>query len=81
MSRATAARQGWDFGVRFYYGIRAKPPKQVGALAIETVHKGDTSKNIEVVVGKRRKDIGRIAVLDFREPGGQWLTIYREANT
>jgi hypothetical protein len=54
---------GWDWVVRCYYADDVKPPKVPGALAIETVHKGDSSKDIEVAVGHARSDIGRVEAI------------------
>lgn len=54
---------GWDWVVRAYYADDVAPPKTPGALAFETVHKGDVSKDMEVSAAKSRADIGTVAVL------------------
>jgi hypothetical protein len=41
---------GWDWVVRCYYADDVKPPKRPGELAIETVHRGDHSKDTAVAV-------------------------------
>ncbi len=51
-----------DWVCRFYYSELAEPPRVPGELAIETIHRGDVSKDSEVAAGKRRFDIGRIEV-------------------
>jgi len=53
---------GWRWVVSCYYGEAAKPPRQPGDLAIETVHKTDVSKDIEVAAAQSRPEIGRIVV-------------------
>lgn len=55
----------WDWKVRFYYGAGVKPPKVPGELAIETIHMGTSSRDLEISVGKGREDIGRIEVFDL----------------
>lgn len=52
----------WIWMCRFYYNDTVKPPKRPGDLAIETVHASDSSKDIEVTVGERRRDIGKITI-------------------
>ena len=73
-------RDKWDYGVRCIYGIRAKPPRQVGQIAIETVHVGAHSKDMEVSVGRRRHEIGRVDVRDLRRSDAPWETVYTEPN-
>lgn len=55
--------RGWDWVVRCYYADDVDPPKVPGELAIETVHKGDSSKDMEVLVASRRGDIGRVEAI------------------
>ena len=49
--------QGWDWIVRCTYNEKAKPPRVPGTLAIETVHKGDSSRDMEVMAAETRDDI------------------------
>lgn len=69
----------WDYAVRCYYGIRAKAPKIAGQLAIETVHVGKHSRDMEISAGKRRREIGRVDTRNLRADG-PWETVYTEAN-
>lgn len=55
-------RDGWKWRVTCYYGPEAKRPKRPGAVAIETVHKSDHSKDMEVAAGEARDDIGSVVV-------------------
>lgn len=64
----------WDFDVRLFYG-RASPAP--GFMALETKHRGDFSKDMEVDAGKSRADIGRIDVKDRNGAAG-WVTVYSE---
>lgn len=52
--------EGWRYLVRGYYADDVKPPKVPGALAFETKHKSETSRDIEVAAARSRADIGRI---------------------
>jgi hypothetical protein len=62
---------------RFYYGKHCRNEfSGPGQLALETWHVGETSKDLEIEIGKQRKDIGRIDVR--AEPREEWLTVYRE---
>lgn len=54
------ADQGWKWMVRCYYGPNGAQP---GKIAIETVHKDDQSKDLEVSVGESRPDIGVVDVI------------------
>jgi hypothetical protein len=60
---------GWDWVVRMYYADDVDPPKTPGALAIETVHRGDSSKDMEVLVANNRPDIGLVEVLPASAAG------------
>lgn len=53
----------WKWMCRFYYGDLAKAPRVPGELAIETVHETDSSKDMEVSVGEKREDIGKIEIV------------------
>lgn len=53
----------WIWKVRCYYNESVKRPKQPGALAIETIHKSDHSKNMEVAAAEARSDLGKIEVV------------------
>ena len=53
----------WIWKVRLYYNDSAKKPKVPGALAIETVHKSDASKDAELDAARMRNDIGRVEVI------------------
>jgi len=67
----------WDYSVRCFYGKYAEPPRIPGSLAIETVHVGTHSRDMEIEAGKSRKDIGRIDVRDLQSDG-PWTTVYEE---
>jgi hypothetical protein len=62
-----AKYRGWDWVVRCYYGDNVRPPRTAGGLAIETVHRGDSSKDVEVAAARSRADIGAIDVLRVPE--------------
>lgn len=68
MYSETDRYDGWDWVVRCYYADDVKPPKKPGDLAIETVHKGDVSKDMEVAVAKARPDIGVVDVMRVGRP-------------
>lgn len=53
----------WKWVVRCFYGPNANYPRVEGELAIETVHKNDSSKDLEVLAAEGRPDIGRVDVL------------------
>jgi hypothetical protein len=65
-----------DWKLRFYYASNVKPPKRPGELAIVTEHTGTSSRDMEIEVGKKRRDIGAIEMLDMRIPGNSWQLIY-----
>jgi hypothetical protein len=65
-----------DWKLRFYYAQNVKHPKRPGDLALETVHTEEWSRDMEIEVGKKRSDIGKIEMLDLRTPGQPWTTIY-----
>lgn len=52
----------WDWQVTCYYNNTVKPPKKPGDLAIQTVHVGTSSKDMEVQAARSRPDIGEIDV-------------------
>lgn len=56
----------WKWKVRCTYNDTVKPPKVPGALAIETVHTTDHSKDMEVLVSKERGDLN-VEVIQLRE--------------
>lgn len=47
----------WKWQVRCTYNDTAQWPKVPGELAIETRHKTDSSKDMEVAVSKARGDV------------------------
>jgi uncharacterized protein YnzC (UPF0291/DUF896 family) len=52
----------WDYRIRAYY-----PPNKGGGLAIETVHRGEASRDMEISVFKARMarhEISHIEVID-----------------
>jgi hypothetical protein len=57
---------GWDWAVRCYYADDVRPPKVPGDLAVETVHKNATSKDIEVAAAESCADYGRVEVIPLR---------------
>lgn len=56
----------WKWQVTCYYASDVQPPKQPGELAIQTVHKDDVSKDMEVRAARDRADIGHIDVAQLR---------------
>ncbi len=55
--------QWWEYKIRAYY-----PPNQGGGLAIETVHRGEASRDLEIEVFKtrmKRREISHIEVIDM----------------
>lgn len=70
-------KQRWDFALRSYYGKRAKKPKIPGKLALETVHLGEASRDMEISAGRSRDDIGLIFMRDLRSDG-PWEPVYAE---
>lgn len=64
---------GWDWRVSMYYGDGARPPRQPGHLAIETVHKGESSRDTELAAARSRADLGRIVMVPIGDrPGETW---------
>ena len=59
----------WQWKVSTYYGPKAKPPRVPGTLAIETVHTDEASRDVEILAGRNREDIGDIQVEDLRKNG------------
>lgn len=55
-------RNYWKWKVTAYYSDDVKPPKKPGGLALQTVHKDDLSKDMEVRIFKARKDIGVVNI-------------------
>jgi hypothetical protein len=56
----------WEYTIRAYY-----PPNKGGGLAIETVHVGQASRDIEIAAFKTRMargEIGHIEVIEHIEP-------------
>lgn len=68
---------GWDWEVRIYYGKKAQLPRVTGHLACATTHKGENSKDLEVLVSSKRQDIGRVDVRNLREHG-MYETVWSE---
>lgn len=71
-------RDGWKWMVRGYYGPggragthrnpnRGRVGEREGDLALETVHKNDVSKDMEVAVFEQRPDIGSVVVVALRD--------------
>jgi hypothetical protein len=66
----------WDYTIRGYAGVNHKSP--FGAKVLETVHKGATSRDVEIAVYRSRMargEISRIEVLDHANAKTE--TIYR----
>jgi hypothetical protein len=61
----------WDWRVTCYYARTVAPPKVPGELAIQTVHRGEHSRDMELAVGAGRTDIGRITVES--STAGRWV--------
>jgi hypothetical protein len=57
----------YTHSVTLYYGKEAKFPQILGELAIEIVHVGIHSAQIEVAAGKRRKNIGKILLTSLED--------------
>lgn len=55
----------WKWRVRCYYNDTVEPPRTPGELAIETKHRTDSSKDLEVTVGRQRPDIGKVEVWKY----------------
>lgn len=55
----------WDWIVRGFYANDVESPKVPGDLAIETVHRGESSRDLEQHVLEARPDIGRVEVLPY----------------
>ena len=58
----------WEYTIRAY-----RPPNQGGELVLETVHVGESSRDMEVDVFRtrmRRDEIGKIEVISHVEPYG-----------
>lgn len=49
----------WDYRIRAYY-----PPNRGGGVAIETVHRGEASRDVEIAVFKERIRKGEISHID-----------------
>lgn len=62
----TALSSKWDWQVTCYYGEKAKPPQVPGELAIQTVHVGESSRDMEVAAARSRPEIGVIDVVQLR---------------
>lgn len=65
----------WEYTIRAYY-----PPNRGGGLAIETVHVGETSRDMEIGAFKARMargEISHIDVIAHVEPYGT-TTIFAE---
>jgi hypothetical protein len=58
----------WDWCVRGWYAADVEPPKVARTLAFETVHKGESSRDMEVQAAESRPDIG--AVVYYRVVDG-----------
>jgi hypothetical protein len=68
----------WDYTIRAYYPPNARWPAVPNQLAIETVHVGESSRDLEISVFRqrmRRGEIGHIEVISHVEPFGV-RTIY-----
>jgi hypothetical protein len=52
----------WPWRCTFYYSDDVHPPKPPGGLAIQTVHRDTSSRDVELSAGRSRGDIGRIVV-------------------
>ncbi|MFY3742109.1 MAG: hypothetical protein HMLIMOIP_002573 [Candidatus Nitrosomirales archaeon] len=50
-------QQGWVWRITATYNDTVKWPKVPGEIAIETVHKDDVSKDIELEAFKSRTDV------------------------
>ena len=72
------ARDGWKWMVRGYYGpggrrgTKERPNQgrigeREGDLALETVHKSDEGKDIEVNVFRERPDIDKIEIIELQD--------------
>jgi len=64
----------WEWSVRCWYGSGVKRPKTPFGLAIETVHVGTLSRDMEIAAGKSREDIGQIEMRDLRA-GSAWTMV------
>jgi hypothetical protein len=48
---------GWDWMITATYNDTVKYPKVPGEIAIQTIHKGDVSKDIELESFNKRTDV------------------------
>lgn len=62
----TALRSKWDWQVTCYYSDKAQPPRVPGELAIQTVHVGEASRDVEIAAARSRPEIGTIDVVRLR---------------
>lgn len=71
-----------DHRQRFYYGAGCKPSQEQGKLALETWTISPHSNMIEIQIGIRRPDIGRIEMKDCRINQFQdWITVWDETKS
>jgi hypothetical protein len=52
----------WEWSVTGYYSKNVTGRKQPYGLAVSTVHRDKTSRDMEVQAFLKRKDIGRIVI-------------------
>jgi hypothetical protein len=72
----------WRYTIRAYYPPNAQFPRIPNALAIETVHAGVGSRDVEILVFRdrmRRGDFSHIEVITHIPPFGT-ETIYPEGD-
>ena len=63
----------WDYAIRAYYPPNVQPPHTPNALAIETVHATEVSRDVEITAFRermKRSEIGYIDVIDLISPYG-----------
>ena len=58
----------WKWMMTAYYADDVQRPKRLGEIAIQTIHRTDTSKDIEVAAALSRSDIGCVDVDLYRDP-------------
>lgn len=61
----------WEYKIRAFAGLRHQGGIKSGELVIETVHRGEASRDMEISIFKDRMargEIGRIEIIDLVHP-------------
>ncbi len=71
----------WRYTIRAFYPPNAQPPHVPNALAVETVHATEASRDVEMAAFRermKRREIGHVDVISHVPPYFTW-THYPEA--